>query len=187
MLIDLSIEISVGTIEIAAGREKMVSFGHIGTHFDVMDKLFPLEFTRREGIVLDAGKVAGRDIDICDIDVGLIEKGDFVAIRTGFIETTAYGTEDYFQNHPQISEGLMDVLLDKGISIIGLDFTGLRRGAGHTAADAYCAERGVFVVENLCNLHKVLGGKEIARFTAHTYPVNYIGISGLPCRVIAEL
>ncbi|MBN2558124.1 MAG: cyclase family protein [Clostridia bacterium] len=187
MLIDLSIEISMGTIEAAAGREKMVAFGHIGTHFDVMDKRFPLEFTRRNGIVFDAGKADGMELEIGDIDAGLIRRGDFVAIRTGFIERTAYGTEEYFKNHPQVSRGLMDVLLDKEISIIGLDFTGLRRGAGHTAADAYCADRGVFVVENLTNLHRILAGKEVARFTAHTYPVNYIGMSGLPCRVVAEI
>lgn len=61
----------------------------------------------------------------------------------------------------------------------------IRSGREHTPKDQYCADRGVFVIENLCSLREVVdaGGG----FTAHTYPMNYAEMTGLPCRVVAEL
>ena len=60
-----------------------------------------------------------------------------------------------------------------------------RRGRGNIPMDQVCDDRGTFVVENLCNLRSVaeLG----STFTAHTYPMNYTGMTGLPCRVVAEI
>lgn len=87
--------------------------------------------------------------------------------------------------HPQLSNRLIDVLLDKDISIIGVDFAGIRRGKEHTPKDQYCANRGVFIVENLCNLHKMIEHKE--NCFINTYPMSYADTTGLPCRVIAEL
>ena len=31
--------------------------GHMGTHFDVMDKVFPLDYTCRRGVVFDVSGV----------------------------------------------------------------------------------------------------------------------------------
>ncbi len=52
MLIDLSIKVSKLVRQAAADQEKMVSFGHLGTHFDVMNKEFPLSFTEERGLFL---------------------------------------------------------------------------------------------------------------------------------------
>ena len=60
----------------------------------------------------------------------------------------------------------------------------MRRGSEHTPKDQYCADRGVFVVENLLGLEKLLG---YADFTVYTFPMSYADMSGLPCRVIAEV
>ena len=65
------------------------------------------------------------------------------------------------------------------------EFAGVRRGKEHTLMDQYCADRGAFVIENLCNLGAVAA--EGALFTAHTYPMNYAEMTGLPCRVVAEI
>lgn len=78
-------------------------------------------------------------------------------------------------------------MLEKKISIIGVDFAGIRSGCEHTSKDQYRANRGVFVVENLCNLKIVLGKHMIMRFIANTYPANYKGMTGLPCLVVANL
>ena len=48
--------------------------------------------------------------------------------------------------------------------------------------DQHCADQGVFIVENLCNLNKVIG-----RCVINTYPMNYAEMTGLPCRVVAEI
>ena len=80
---------------------------------------------------------------------------------------------------------MIDALLEKGISVIGIDCAGIRRGKEHVPTDQRCADRGVFVVENLCALKTVLDAG--VRFTARTYPLRFSGVTGLPCRVVAEV
>jgi len=158
--------------------------GHLGTHFDVMDKEFPLEYTCRKGIVFDVSGIRDREIDVQDIDLDRIGKEMFVAFCSGFIEEYGYGTSVYRHEHPELSDKLIDVLLKKEISIIGIDFAGVRRGKQHAPKDQYCADHGVFIVENLCNLKEVPKQEELI---FHTYPMNCSGISGLPCRVIVQM
>ena len=185
MKIDLTLKLTPKTVTDAGGNEKKTLTGHMGTHFDVMDKEFPLEYTELEGIVFDVSSVKDRDITVSDIDTDCLMQGMFVAFYTGYIEEVGYGTARYHHEHPQLSDELIDVLLDKGVYLIGIDFAGVRRGNEHTPKDQYCADRGVFIIENMCSLKAVvdLGG----RFHAHTYPLNYDGLSGLPCRVVAEI
>lgn len=185
MLIDITLKITPKMITDAQGNEKKALVGHLGTHFDVMNKEFPLEYTRRKGVVFDVSEVTDRDIDVCDIDLNKVESDMFVSFYTGFIEKIGYGGKVYFTEHPQLSNELIDALLDKGVSIIGVDFAGVRRGKEHTPKDQYCADRGVFIIEKLCNLKAVLdnGG----HFLANTYPMNYVEMTGLPCRVVAEI
>lgn len=187
MIIDLSVKVTKFAREEASDNEKMALFGHLGTHFDVMNKEFPLSFVKREGIVFDVSGITEREIEEQDIDISKVKKNMFVAFFTGFIERVEYGTQKYFKEHPQLSNELIDILLEKNISIIGIDFAGVRRAEEHTPKDQYCADKGVFIVENLCNLDRVLLGKKDAGFIANTYPVNFDGMTGLPCRVVAEL
>ena len=186
MLNDLTLKITPQMVADAQGNEKMSLLGHLGTHFDVMNKVFPLAFTKRRGIVFDVSGIGERDITAFDIDLDRVEQEMFVAFYSGFIEAEGYGGRRYFAEHPQLSNELIDRLLDKGISIIGIDFAGVRRGREHTPKDQYCADRGVFILENLCNLRSVLEAGD-GFFTAHTYPLNYTDMTGLPCRVVAEL
>ena len=185
MLIDLTVRVTPKMIADAQANEKKALVGHIGTHFDVMNKEFPLEYTERNGLVFAVSGTGERDIDLGDIDIAKVEPGMFVAFHSGFIEKIGYGGPVYFTEHPQLSHALIDELVNRKVSIIGVDFAGVRRGREHTPKDQYCADRGVFVVENLCNLKLVLdsGG----RFIACTYPMNYADTTGLPCRVIAKV
>ena len=187
MLVDLSVKVSRTASGNALDNEKMVSFGHMGTHFDLMNKEFPLEFVKREGLVFNVRDMKEREILPGDIDMSLVKENMFVAFYTGFIEDEGYGTKKYFTEHQELSNELIDMLLDKKVSIIGVDFAGVRRGVEHTPKDQYCADRGVFIIENLCNLNKILNGKKHETFTVNTYPVNFEGMSGLPCRVVGEI
>ena len=157
--------------------------GHLGTHFDVMNKEFPLAYTRRKGILFDVRNIRNRDIDLSDISLEPVEQDFFVIFRTGFIEEIPYGEPGYFSTHPQLSEALVDALLQKGVSIIGIDCGGIRRGREHVPIDQHCADRGTFVIENLWDLGQL---PTDVPFTVHTYPMRFEGITGLPCRVIAE-
>ena len=185
MLIDITLKITPQMVADAQENENKSLVGHLGTHFDVMNKEFPLAYTERKGIIFDVSHVTDRDIEIADIDINLVEKDMFVAFYTGFIEKEEYGNSVYFSAHPQLSNELIDSLLEREISIIGIDFAGVRRSKEHTPKDQYCADRGVFIVENLCNLKEILNvGKY---FNVSTYPMNCVGMTGLPCRVIARV
>lgn len=185
VLTDFTLKVTPKIEKKAKANLKKASAGHLGTHFDVMNKEFPLEYTRRKGIVFDVSNITGRDIDIPDIDLDLVQKDMFVVFYTGFIESEGYGTKKYFTDHPQVSNGLIDALLDKQISMIGIDFSGLRNGEEHTPTDYRCAERCVFNVENLCNLKTVAETGGLCMI--NTYPLNFSGWTGLPCRVVAEI
>lgn len=185
MKIDITLKITPKMVTDAQGNEKKALVGHLGTHFDVMNKEFPLAYTERKGILFDVSKVKDRDVDITDVDVDKVVPDMFVAFYTGFIEEEGYGTRKYFTEHPQLSNELIEKLLEKKISIIGIDFAGVRRGKEHTPMDQHCADHGVFVVENLCNLKNLL--KKNNAFTVNTYLMNYAEMTGLPCRVVAEI
>ena len=185
MKIDITLKITPSMVKDANGNEKKTLVGHLGTHFDVMNKEFPLDYTERKGVVFDVSKITDRDIDIEDIDLSKVSSDMFVAFYTGYIEKVEYGTSIYFKNHPQVSNRLIEELLNKKISIIGVDFAGVRRGKEHTPMDQHCADNGVFIVENLCNLYEVV--KRNPFFKVNTYPMNYADVTGLPCRVVAEV
>jgi len=185
MLIDITLKITPEMVKNAPENGNRSLTGHLGTHFDVMNKEFPLDYTRRDGVVFDVSGIRDRDVDVCDVDLDQVQPGMFAAFYTGFIEEVPYGGKTYFSSHPQLSDKLIDRLLDRGVSIIGIDCSGIRRGTQHTPKDQYCADRGAFVVENLCGLNALV--QQGGYFIAHTYPMNYTGITGLPCRVIAEI
>jgi kynurenine formamidase len=185
MLIDLTMCITPEMLDDAIKNTPNALIGHLGTHFDVMDKIFPLEYTIRRAVVFDVHNIRGRDIEISDIDVSLVESDMFVAFYTGFSEEEKYGTPKYYKMHPQLSNNLINYLSERGISIISIDCSGIRRGAEHTPTDQRLAERGIFVIENLCGLGVL--SERGQRFIAHTYPLKISGITGLPCRVIAEI
>ena len=130
MKIDITLKITPKMASDAQGHEQKVLVGHLGTHFDVMDKEFPLEYTERPGVVFDVSSVTDRDIDCPDLELDRVEPGMFVAFYSGFAEEPGYGTREYFHDHPQLSDTLIDALVAKGVSIIGLDFAGVRRGGG---------------------------------------------------------
>lgn len=185
MLIDITLKITPKMVSEAQDNQDKSLVGHLGTHFDVMNQTFPLAYTRRQGIVFDVSAIRGRDIDCEDVNLGKVRKDMFVAFHTGYVEEVGYGNRTYFGEHPQLSDALIDALLERGASIIAVDCAGVRRGREHTPKDQYCAERGTFVIENLCNL-KVLAAQG-GQFIAHTYPMSYEGVTGLPCRVVAEI
>lgn len=185
MLYDLTLKITPELMKDANNNEKITLSGHMGTHFDVMDKEFPLEYLHLPAIIFDISKIRNRDIEVSDINLDLVKEKMFVAFFTGYLNETGYGTIDYFKKHVQLSHELIEQLLNKNIYIIGIDCAGIRRGQEHKQADQNCANNNTFVIENLCNLDKVLNNNKYVHCTINTYPINYTNMSGLPSRVIA--
>lgn len=188
MIIDITLKVTPKMVEEAQGYEKKVFTGHLGTHFDVMNKEFPLEYVERNGIVFNISQLNDKkEIGVDDINLSMVERDMFVAFCTSFIDETGYGTREYFSEHPVLAQDLIEALVKKGISIIGVDFAGVRRANEHRIADQYCANHNVFIVENLCNLKLISKEKLSAKFIAHTYPMNFTNMTGLPCRCVAEI
>ena len=187
MLIDLTLRVSPKMVMDAQGKEIKAFDGHLGTHFDVMDKTFPLEYIQLPGLVFDVSRCTEREISVEDIDLERVQPGMFVAFYTGFVETYSYGSQRYHAEHPQLAYGLIEALVAHQVALIGIDFAGMRRGNEHVPMDQYCADRGVFVIENLCSLGAVLQEQPGGLFEANTYPVNFEGLTGLPCRVVARV
>ena len=191
MKIDLTYALTKKKIEEWASnisdRDKaLASTGHLGTHFDVMGKEFPLNFTESRGVVFDVSNVGEGEVDVSDIDFDKIHADDFVLLHTGVADKYDWGSEGYNTHFPQLSWNLIEALTDKKIRMIGVDMRGIRKGDEHTKADNFCAQRGVFVVENLVNLGKLFEESKDKDLIIHIYPVNIRGFSGLPSRVVAE-
>jgi len=181
MLKDLTLPLDKEAMNKAFNNVSKAFSGHLGTHFDVMDKEFPLDYSVLPGVFFN---VSGREeIRLADIDETLIKEGMFVGFYTGHIEKYGYGTPEYSHNHPYLSMELIDFLLGRRARIIGVDLPGVRRGKEHTPCDQHCADKGVFIIENMCGLKDVCDKK----VTVYTFPLSLKGSSGLPCRVIADI
>ena len=57
----------------------MASFGHLGTHFDIMNKEFPLSYTKRIGVVFDVSGVTNEDIELSYFGLLKVNQDIFVA------------------------------------------------------------------------------------------------------------
>lgn len=187
MLIDLTLPLSVA--QISGGEDyvrKIVDAGHAGTHFDVMDKVFPLESFRTTGKVVDISHIRDREVEIEDIAAVNIEPGDIIIFYSGWIDDLGYDTRhDYVYKSAELSDAVVEYVVARGVRLIGVDAAGVQKPKKHAAVDQYCADRGVFIIENLNNVKKLL---EIdSPFTVYTAPIHRTDLTGLPCRVIAEI
>lgn len=187
MYIDLTIPISPAMEQEVGAAEPKVFSGHLGTHFDCMDGAFPLSDLLLNGLVVDVSGIAGRDIEPEDLPRACIKPGQFLLLHTGVSEKFPYGTKEYFAQKPQLSRACVDDLLNKGVALIGIDAMGIRHGADHVPTDQLCADRSVFVIENLTNLHLLLRGRAFAFCDVITAPMSFMRCSGIPCRVAAKL
>lgn len=186
MLIDLSLPIS--TDQITGGEDfvrKIIDAGHAGTHFDVMDKSFPLEKFKTRGKVIDISHIRDREIEVADLGDVRIEKDDFVIFHSGWVGQLGYDIiDEYIHKSAELSDDLVRHLIEAGVSLIGVDAAGAQPPKKHPAVDQYCADHGVFIIENLNNVEKLLDIPQ--PFTVYTAPLNRVDLTGLPCRVLVE-
>lgn len=180
MYIDLTLQISKEIIKTNNLENKQL-LNHFATHFDIMDKIFPLEYIKRDGIIFN--KIGQKLIDLTSDELNKIKENSFVLFNTGFINKVGYFSKEYSDNQPEISTNLIFKLIEKKVSIIGLDFKGVKKGSDHRKYDQLCADNNLFIVENLTNLDKV---SELKDFIVYTFPLNYTFLTGVPCRVVVE-
>jgi len=170
---------------------------HAGTHVDAPSHAIPGALTIDE-VPLDrfirpaliapvsvehSGEITAEHLHAACGDA--IGPGDGLVIATGFGQK--FGTEDYL-DHPALAMSAVDWILDRGVSIIGVDLITVdaavkRRPEGF----AYPIHRGllgndVLIIENLADVRQHAG-----RCRLHALPLNYAGRDGAPARVVLEV
>ncbi len=191
MLMDLTLSLSrdnpVFRTLPPSHEARVMAAGHVGTHLDtLLHRPIPLEWMDRTGVLLDA-RPFGADIGpqvLADVDIAA---GDFVLFHTGHIGRQAYGTDAYLHDTPQLAWSVVEALIDRKVSFIGIDGAGLRRGGKeHAKVDRFCEERGAYVIENLTNLD-ALQETAPARFPVRVAWIAHGGMTGIPVKVVAVL
>ena len=185
MIIDLTTKVRDDLIDhwLDKQENRHIAMGHVGTHLDTYKKSsIPLEYFKRRGILVDVTSFCEeREVGLEDVSHLDIQSGDFIIFKTDRIKKT-YGTKEYFFEHPELSHELIDYLIKKEVSFIGIDCPGIRRDKEHTPADILCEENQVYVIENLTNLDKI----NTDSFTVYTMWLDDKKATGLKCRVICE-
>ncbi|MDR3332133.1 MAG: cyclase family protein, partial [Synergistaceae bacterium] len=182
MTFDLSVAVTRDTIEglrsFSSSRKDVSEldlFGHIGTHFDLVECEFDAENFERSGLAFDVSKYASGEIGVGVVDLSSVKAGDFVMFHTGTLAKKGYGSMDYFASRTELSWELIERLVESKVSMIGVDMGSIRMPADHPKADRYCADRGTFVVENLDNLSLLVAATRGGHFSVGTYPMNFKG------------
>lgn len=190
MKIDLSVRVERSMLEALArhnAKQDIDKAGHAGTHFDAMDQEFPLQNSVTQGRIFDISRIPNGEVGVENLDLSAVQPHDFVMFHSGILKKYGYAAKEYFTSYVELSDKLIDSLIDKEVSFIGIDMGGAKGPKNHLRIDRYCADKGVFIIENLDNLDILLKETQGSPFTVYTFPVNLHGFSGLPCRVVAEI
>ena len=131
------------------------------------------------GIVVDAAA------DAAPIELGLSTdevSGRAVLIRTGW--DRHWGTDAYFQGDPWLSEGALDLMVDGGATLVGVDFNNVDDTSDPVRpAHTRLLGAGIPIVEHLRGLEAL--PREGFRFFA--VPPAIVGGASFPVRAFAEL
>ena len=201
--IDLSYEIYnsmpvyPGDIEVELENDKKIvkdgycnhnlSMGmHTGTHLDLPAHMLEdvrnvadislEDLSGQAKIIYAAGQT---EINLKSEYKDIIEKNDIILIYTGFEKE--YGSEEYYKNHPVISEELADFLIEKEIKLLGFDMPSPDHSPFKIHDKLFAND--IFILENLCNLEKLLG---LSSFKLLVFPLK-IRAEAAPVRVAAEI
>ena len=149
---------------------------HTGTHIDIPMHLiddnrttadFPLERFWGKGILLD---VRGeKSIEMKSAYEDVICEQDIVLLFTNY--DTNYFKDEYFSQHPIVSDDLANFLISKKIKMLGMDMPApdYPPFAFHKAL----LKNEIFVLENLTNLQNLVG-------------INKFEVLALPLKINAE-
>ncbi len=184
MFLDLTIMVSQNSPLMQWAKSQAnpyVAMGHVGTHLDTYEKSnIPLSYLKSNGVLFDVRGIA--EVSPSQIKIDRIPENGFVIFRTGQIEKYSYGDKLYFDNHPQLSQALIDLLCERKVRFIGVDCAGIRQHKEHEEADRLCEKHGIYVIENLCNLDRIAE----ENFTVYTMWLEDEVMTGLKCRVIID-
>lgn len=184
---DASRERYEGKAEFYLGRFDIP--GNTGTYVDApfhrhrdREDLSGLELERLAGI---PGIVVDAPADAGPIDIGVAAaevKGRAVLVRTGW--DRLWGSDAYFQGDPWLSAATLDVLIEGGATLLGVDFNNVDDTTDpERPAHTRLLGAGIPIVEHLRGLDAL--PREGFRFSA--VPPAIVGGASFPVRAFAEL
>lgn len=132
---------------------------HAGTHIDCPMHMLDSELTMADyqlecfvgkSCMIDARGVA--EIDYRSAYDEQIQRGDIVLVFTGTDEL--YGSSEYYDNHPVITEKFAQLLISKEIKMLGIDMPS--PDYSPFPIHKLLLGKGIFIMENLANLERLL-------------------------------
>ncbi len=160
-----------------------VSLGtHVGTHMDAPAHMiangktldqYPVERFVGRGVVIE---VDGQ-YNLNDVKNANLRQGDIVLFHTGFDKK--YYKPEYFETYPAIPEDVAHYLVEKKVSIVGVDTCSVDHGPFLTHKILLGGD--VLIVENLTMPEELHGDIEVTAL-----PIK-LQLDAFPCRVIAKL
>ena len=134
-----------------------------------------------EGIVIRADHKQTLAID-ASFFRGKELRGRAVLVHTGWDQY--WNTEQYFENHPYVTEDAAQYLLDCGVKLVGIDSVNIDDTIGKTRpVHSLLLKAEVLIVEHLCNLQQVPD----EGFTFSALPPKFKGAGTFPVRALAKL
>ncbi len=188
----------VRTMEKDCCRTSKISlYNHSGTHMDAPSHFLEsgdtidtlgLELCIGKAFVVDVSNLdAGKRIQAKDLgDVaGKLREGDRLLFYTGW--ERFYPEEIYYHNFPALSLELAHWLVEKKISLIGIDTSSVAAVDDWdevTTIHKVLLSNGIILIEGLSNLDKLPFGHQVDLICL---PMKLVNIDGAPARVVAIL
>ena len=175
--------------EFQIGKIEMVS--NTGTYIDCpfhryadgqdLSEVSVERFAELEGVVIHVDPQHGNAIGK-ELFEGLNLKGKAVLVNTNW--SKHWRTDQYFENHPFLTEEAAIFLRDAEVKLVGIDShniddTRTRSRPAHTVL----LKAGILIVEHLCNLDQIPKGK----FVFNAVPPKFKGVGTFPVRAYARM
>lgn len=156
---------------------------HFGTHIDAPWHMlrdgkrlsdFTLEKFIGRAVLFDV-----REQKEINTNLDVVQEGDILLLRTDY---TQYANSlDFFKNNPVISKELARKIVDKKISIVGID--SYTPDNEPFEIHKFLLSHDILILENLVNLDKI----KVESFMIFILPLKLDKIDGSPCRVFAQI
>lgn len=174
-------QFQIGKIEMVANTGTYVDCPfHRYEHGHDLSQVSLERFANLEGIVVRTPPVK---LDITtDVFKGVDVRGKAVLVNTGW--SRHWQTDQYFENHPFITEETACYLRDQGVVLVGIDShniddTRTKRRPSHSVLLA----AGILIVEHMTNLESL----PETGFRFNAVPPKFKGVGTFPVRAYAEV
>jgi arylformamidase len=113
---------------------------------------------------------------------GLDLKGKAVLINTGW--SRHWRTDQYFENHPFVTEEAAGYLRDQQVALVGIDSHNIDDTRSKSRpAHSILLRAGILIVEHMCNLDQL----PLQNFIFNAVPPKFKGVGTFPVRAYAEV